>query len=171
MVLESVRDTAAEKGVSQEADQFRKASEKYNRLSSQWLKRALIAGVATVVFALVVVFAWDVNGEIKDASAVQAILAKAAALTVLSYATITCVRLYRSNAHLAAVNQHREDALRTFQTFVDGATDPEVKDKVLLAAANAAFGQTATGLIGERGDGGNTVEVVEGLLGSNIRRN
>ena len=143
-VLAAVRDTAAEKGVSQEADQFRRAGERYDNLSGQWLKRALIAGVATVAFALALVFAWDVGGEIKDASAVQVILAKAAALAVLSYATITCVRLYRSNAHLAAVNQHREDALRTFQTFVDGASDSEVKDKVLLAAANAAFGQTPT---------------------------
>ena len=168
-VLETVRGAAAEKGVSQEAAAFSEAAKRYHQLAQQWFRRSLVAGAVTIGFVLVLVFAWDVGGQISDANAVQVILAKAAALAVLSYATITSVRLYRSNAHLAVVNQHREDALRTFQTFVDSSSDTQVRDKVLLAAANAAFGQTATGLIGERGDGGNTIEVIEGLLGPNVR--
>ena len=73
-------------------------------------------------------------------SVLQLILAKAVALAVLSYATVTAVRLFRSNAHLAA-GIDREDALRTFMTFVEGTDSP----RVLLAATHAAFGQTETG--------------------------
>ena len=168
--LSAIRAAAAEAGVSQEAATFRDAAGRYAGLAQWWLVGAILGVAATIGAAFGLVLLWDVSGQISDAEVLQIVLAKAAALAVLSYATINAVRLYRSNAHLAAVNRHREDALRTFQSFVDGTADDEVKDRILLAAANAAFGQTATGLIGDRGDGGNTVEVVEGLLGSNIRR-
>lgn len=169
-VLASIRSAAAEAGVSQEAATFREAAQRYDKVARRWLLGALAGVAVTVVTAFLLVFAWDIDGQINEADVLQIVLAKAAVLAVLTYATVTTIRLYRSNVHLAAVNRHREDSLRTFRTFVDGTEDDEIKDKVLLAAAHAAFGQTATGLIGERGDGSNALEVLDGVWGSLIRR-
>ncbi len=168
-VLESARSAAAETGVNQEAKTFDKAANRDERRSLLWLVMSALLLGATIGVAYLLVDVWDTDGEIKDAAILQKVLAKTIALAVLSYATITVVRLYRSNAHLAAVNRHRADALSTFKTFVDGTESSEIKDKVLLVAANAAFGQTPTGLIGDKGEGGNTVEVLDGAVGGLVR--
>ena len=68
-----------------------------------------------------------------------------------------------------AVNRHREDALRTFRSFVEGTESPDTKDQVLLAAARAAFGQVPTGLVTDKGDGASVLEVLSGI-GSNLTR-
>lgn len=169
-VLASIRSAAAEAGVSQEAATFREAAQRYDKVAKRWLFGALAGVVVTIGTAFALLFAWGIDGQINEADVLQIVLAKAAALAVLAYGTVTTIRLYRSNAHLAVVNRHREDSLRTFRTFVEGTEDSEIKDKVLLAAAHAAFGQTATGLIGERGDGSNALEVLDGVWGSLIRR-
>ncbi len=168
--LAAIRSAAAETGVSQEASTFHEAAQRYEAESRKWLWGAVAAGLVTVAVAFVLVLFWDVDGPVNDAANLQLVLAKAAALAVLTYGTVTAVRLYRSTAHLAAVNRHREDALRTFRAFVEGTESGDVKDKVLLAAAHAAFGQTATGFIGEKGDSGSVVELLDGISGSLIRR-
>lgn len=169
-VLETVRDAAAEAGVSQEAATFESAAARYSGRARWWLAGSIVGIAGTIGTAFGLVLLWQVTGQVSDAEVLQIVLAKAAALAVLSYATINAVRLYRSNAHLAAVNRHREDALRTFRTFVEGTDSDEVKDKVLLAAAHAAFGQTATGLIGDKAESGNSFEVLDGIAGGLIRR-
>ena len=169
-MLAAIRTATAKAGVSQEAATFHTAARRYETASRIWLLGALVAVAATVGAAFALVLAWDIDGQISEADVLQIVLAKAAVLAILTYGTVTTVRLYRSNAHLAAVNRHREDALRTFRTFVEGTEAGEIKDKVLLAAAHAAFGQTATGLIGEKSDSGNALEVLDGIGGSLIRR-
>jgi len=168
--LPAIRATAAEKGVSQEADVFSKAAQRYESASKKWLGAAAILALLTIGAAFGLFWLWARDGQITDSDVLQLVLIKAAVLAVLTYGTVTAVRLYRSNSHLAVVNRHREDALRTFQTFVSGASDDNVKDKVLLAAAHAAFGQTPTGLVSEKGEGSNTLEILDGIGGNLIRR-
>ena len=126
-------------------------------------------GLVTIGAGFAIVLLWRINGQISDAGILQIVLAKAAVLAVLVYGTVTAVRLYRSNAHLAAVNRHREDALRTFRSFVEGTDTPDTTDQVLLAAARAAFGQVPTGLVTEKADGASVLEVLGGI-GSNLTR-
>ena len=120
--------------------------------------------------AFLLLWKWSTEGNISDADVLQLVLAKTAALGVGSYLTFTAMRTYRSNAHLAAVNRHRDDALRTFQSFVEGTDSPDTKDQVLLAAARAAFGQTPTGLVSEKGDGGSMLEVLASIANNMGRR-
>lgn len=168
--LPAIRATAAEKGVSQEADVFSRAAERYEKASTKWLWIAAGLALLTIGAAFGLFWLWARDGQITDSDVLQLVLIKAAVLAILTYATVTAVRFYRSNSHLAVVNRHREDALRTFQTFVSGASDDNVKDKVLLAAAHAAFGQTPTGLVSEKGEGSGTLEILDGIGGNLIRR-
>ena len=148
---------------------FREAANRYVASAQRWLWAAVFMGVATIAAGLVIALAWGLDGQISNAGVLQIVLAKAAVLAVLVYATVTAVKMYRSNAHLAAVNRHREDALRTFRSFVEGTETDETKDQVLLAAARAAFGQVPTGLVTEKGDGASVLEVLGGI-GSNLTR-
>lgn len=167
--LAAIREAAAEQGVSQEAMTFRRAADRYTLSTRYWLWAAIAMGLATIGAGVAIVQFWGIDGQISDAGTLQHILARAAALAVLVYGTVTAVRLYRSNAHLAAVNRHREDALRTFRSFVEGADSEDTKDQVLLAAARAAFGQVPTGLVTDKGDGASVLEVLSGI-GSNLTR-
>ncbi len=175
--LKEARAIAAEAGVTQEAGTFREAANRYEALAKRWLWGSVGSALATVGVGILIVFFWNTIGEANTGTAngpstaavLQAILGRAAVVAVLSYATLTAVRMYRSSSHLAVVNRHREDSLKTFRTFVEGADTEETKRQILLAAAHAAFGQTATGLIGEKADGGNTLEVLEGLFGRSVR--
>lgn len=167
--LMNIRAVAAEAGVSQEAATFHDAAERYDSTAKRWLIGAIVAAMVTVSVGISIVMAWNSLGDLTGVAAWQVVLGRAAVLVVLSFAAVTAVRMYRSNAHLAAVNRHREDALRTFNAFIDGTESSEVKDMILLAAAHAAFGQTATGLVGEKADGSNTLEVFEGLFGRSMR--
>ena len=168
--LAAIREAAAEAGVSQEAATFHEAAERYSKTATKWLWASVAAALVTIGAAFGLVLAWAADGEITDADVLQLVLVKAAMLAVLTYGTITAVRLYRSSAHLAAVNRHREDALRTFQTFVSSTASDETKDQVLLAAARAAFGQVPTGLVTDKGDGASVLEVLAGSGGNLTRR-
>ncbi len=173
-VLAAIREAAAEQGVSQESETFHNAAKRYELSAQRWLKVAIFSGISTAIAAILSAilfsFLWSIDGQITDATVLQVILAKAALLAIFIYATVTAVRLYRSSAHLAAVNRHRDDALRTFQTFVEGTATSETKDQVLLAAARAAFGQVSTGLVTDKGDGASVLEVLGGISSSLTRR-
>ena len=125
-------------------------------------RRTILSGVLTVGLVLAVVYFWGVQGGISEANVLQVVLAKAVVLAVGLYFTFGAGRIYRANAHLAVVNRHREDSLKTFRAFVAGAgDDQETKSKLLLEAAHAAFGQVPTGLAPTK-EGGNTLEVLDG---------
>ncbi len=163
--LAAIRETSTEAGVSHHADTFATAASRHESSARRWVIAAVGAGVATIVAGILLVWLWESNGDISDAGVLQIVLIKAVVLSVGFYFTVTCVRLYRSNAHLAVINRHREDSLRTFRAFAEGAgEDPETKAKVLLEATHAAFGQVPTGLVAE-GGGSGVIEVLDGVTG------
>jgi hypothetical protein len=46
---------------------------------------------------------------------------------------------FTASVHNFVVNRHRRNALASFQTFVEGASKPEIKDAVLIQATHAIF--------------------------------
>ena len=163
--LAAIREVSAEAGVAHHAETFAAAASRHESGARLWVRAAVGAGLATIVSGILLVWLWESNGDISDAGVLQIVLAKAVVLSVGFYFTVTCVRLYRSNAHLAVINRHREDSLRTFRAFAEGAgDDPETKAKVLLEATHAAFGQVPTGLVTE-GSGSGVIEILDGVTG------
>lgn len=159
--VDAIRAASAEAGVQHHAETFHKAAERHETAARRWLWAAIGAGVATAVSVVSIVVFWDVRGDISEADVLQLILAKAVVLAIGLYFTFSAGRVYRANAHLLVVNRHREDSLRTYRAFAEGASDQETKSKVLLEAAHAIFGQVPTGLAPTK-EGGNTVEVLDG---------
>ena len=163
--LDAMREASIEAGVAHHSETFAKAAVRHESNAKRWVIAAICVGLATILAGILLVWLWESNGDISDAGVLQIVLIKAVVLSVGFYATVTCVRLYRSNAHLAVINRHREDSLRTFRAFVEGAgEDSETKAKVLLEATHAAFGHVPTGLATE-GGGTGVIEVLDGVTG------
>ena len=169
-IVDAMRSASRDVGAGAIAETFGAATKRYEQASRRWLGWFLFTGTLTAVAAALLFLIWVRDGQVTDADILQFVLAKVAILGILTYGTVFSVRLYRSNAHLAAVNRHRQDALLTFRAFIEGTADQETKDQVLLAAARAAFGQTPTGLVSDKGDGGSMLEVLSGIANNVGRR-
>lgn len=77
---------------------------------------------------------------------VQLVTSKIAVMALLVSFTFWAGRMYRAALHNQIVNQHRSNALATFETFVDGAT-PDIRSAVLLQTTSCIFAAQPTGLI------------------------
>ena len=146
-VLADVRDLAKEQGVTQHAGIFRDAAEQYKKQKGPWLwafgalsALAIAAAVALLVFGL---------GPTVEAGdfglAIQVTATKLFAFGVLSYTILLTGRGYRAAAHNEIVNEHRRNALRSFQAFVDGAADEATKNAVLVQATHSIFSHRPSG--------------------------
>jgi len=51
------------------------------------------------------------------------------------------------------VNRHKATTLQTFEAFIDGSSREEVKEAILLQAAESAFEPESSGFLRTEGDG------------------
>lgn len=70
---------------------------------------------------------------------VQASIPRLLIVFILTFGMIWSAKNFTSSAHNYVVNRHRRNALASFQTFVEGASKPDVKDAVLMQATHAIF--------------------------------
>lgn len=166
-ILSAMREHASAAGVAGESVVFKIAADDHMNSSWKWLAASIVTAVATVATAVGLVLLWDINGNISEASNLQVVLAKGTILLVGFFVTANLLRVYRAQAHLAVVNRHREHALTTFRTFVEGTDDETVRNQVLLEATHAIFGQVPSGLIDDRNS---DLEILDAVGGSILRR-
>jgi hypothetical protein len=84
--------------------------------------------------------------EISTGTLVHQTLAKALLFSVLYFALVSCVRVYRAHRHNVVVNRHRENALSSFRAFVIAAGDDlQTRNAVLLQATQTIFQPQSTG--------------------------
>jgi hypothetical protein len=73
---------------------------------------------------------------------VQLAITKVVILSTIFTAAIACSRIYRAHRHNYVVNQHRRNALRTFQAFANAPeADAQTKNAILLEATKCIFSQ------------------------------
>jgi hypothetical protein len=85
---------------------------------------------------------------LSTAQSVQLTIAKVAILSTIFTVAVASGRVYRSHRHNYVINQHRRNALRTFQAFVNAPeADAQTKNAVLLEATRCIFSQQPTGYI------------------------
>jgi hypothetical protein len=88
-------------------------------------------------------------GELKDAAIIQKILARLVIISILYFGVIWFIKNYRAHRHLSVLNSHRQNALETFESFVEGAGgDEQTKNAVLLEATHCIFSPANTGYLG-----------------------
>lgn len=161
-LLEKVRQSAAEEGVTRQAKYFKEEAEKHEVQSVTWRKASFWVGGGLIVYALLALFAFpkiDYLRPDNPAEAIQLTGSKILVFAVLAYGLIQCIKNYAAQKHNAVTNKHRQNALLTYTTLAEAGSTPEARDTILQHAAAAIYAPGDTGYIKneERGYGGNPI--------------
>ena len=150
-VLNQIRQTAQEVGVAQHAIQFKNEADHHKTAASKWLKTVIwLAGItalltlANVVVYVVLIYTGKLSA-LTTAQTIQLAVPKVIFFSLLFSGLVWTGRVYRSHQHNFVVNQHRQNALRSFETFAKATNDDQIKSAVLLQATNCIFTPQASG--------------------------
>ena len=160
-IVRKAQDAAASVGVATFTAEFDGEAGQLKKRSRWWLGFAAGLGVLTAGAAIGFYFWPKVPDNPNVWETIRNVASKAAVLAILFTSAVWCGRIYRALIHQATVNKHRALSLKTFQAFVKAAGTDEVRDAVLLATTNAAFGNVPTGLVEHSAGEGPTFTVTE----------
>lgn len=164
-ILGSMRRAAAQVGISQHNIHFSEEADRQEAASTKWLGATI--GFALLALVLAIYSIWYYST--RDASpalglALQLAVAKILAFSVLSFGFVWSAKIYRAHRHNFVVNRHRQNALSTFEAFVNAAQgDEETKNAVLLRATEAIFSPSASGYADQGKEGQFTPQIIEVL--------
>lgn len=160
--LAQVQRAAAEVGVAQHAIHFRNEAGQHLRRSKWWLAATALLGIGALIYGLwCLVFLRAEGPSLTVAQSLQLAVTKILVFSVLYFAVIWSGRIYKAQWHNHVVNQHRQNALSTFETFVKAASDEQTKNAVLLQATQSIFSPQSTGFVTQDGDSTGTPQILE----------
>jgi hypothetical protein len=143
---------------------FAKTTKKHQRSATRWLITTALLGLLSAVAAGLSVYQ-AIHPNTLPERQLEVAIAKAVGVGVLLSATVWAGFNYRSHQHNAVVNEHRGDALGSFDAFWNAATTKEAKDAVLVQASNAIYLPQPSGFSGRDGEANPTsVGLLAGLL-------
>lgn len=167
--LDAVKKAAHEVGITQHTVNFEEASKKYKHLSKLWLSSIVITG-GLIIFLSLFLFNSPIQLEPNDPYAsyhfIQAAIARFTALFTILILLFWEVRNYNAAQHNYTINQNKQNALSTFETFVSAARDEETKNAVLMQTTKAIFSNLPSGYLkNESGDDGSSqiIEIARGI--------
>ncbi len=140
-VLEAVRKTAAEQGVSQQAVYFKTAADEFEVEAAKWLKRTVWLTAALALYAVATLFLhkWSILAPANAYETAQLAVSKILVFVTISFVMMLSAKNYLANRHNAVVNRHRQNALITYRAIVEAAGDKANRDVVLTKAADCIF--------------------------------
>lgn len=165
--LQAVKAQAAEAGVATNAQIFLEDSGNHAKIAKKWLTATICTSTITLVVAIIFVIISFKYQPGTTAAAIQYVVSKLILLSTLSFGIFWCARNYKSSKHNETLNKHRANALMTFRAFVEGSGNPQVKEAILLQAAQAAFVNRPTGYEGQEKEAQTINPVVE-ILGKSV---
>jgi len=143
--LQAVKDQAAEAGVATNAQIFLTDSNNHGVTAKKWLTATIWSSIVTLIVAIIFVFISFKYKPENTAAAIQYVVSKLILLSTLTFGIFWCARNYKSSKHNETLNKHRANALMTFRAFVEGSGEQQIKEAILLQAAQAAFVNRPTG--------------------------
>lgn len=121
------------------AAEFETEATNHNLHSRYWLM------VSAVLLAFLIFLGFWFNRDISIAStqevgtAIEATAFRILIFSLGTFALIFSTRTYASHRHNFVINRQRSNALKTFELFANGSSDNEVKNAILLQAAQCVF--------------------------------
>ncbi len=167
--LQAVKDQAAEAGVATNAQIFLTDSDNHGQTAKKWLTATIWSAIITLVVATIFVLISFKYKPENTAVAIQYVVSKLILLSTLSFGIFWCARNYKSSKHNETLNKHRANALMTFRAFVEGSGDQQIKEAILLQAAQAAFVNRPTGYESQEKESQAINPVVE-ILGKSVAK-
>jgi hypothetical protein len=148
-IVKAAQDAAAKVGVAHFATKFEEIAKDHDKQAAKWLIGTACLGAATAAVAISFLWLLPPLSAMSDPAAIQRIITKLVVISVFYFAALWSARNYRSHRHLSVVNRHRQNALSTFQTFVQASgDDQQTKNAVLLEATRCIFSPAVTGYLG-----------------------
>lgn len=165
--LQTVKAAAAEAGVGQQSIVFGEQAKQDGDSADKWLMWAAVFGIVSVIYVIVTLFVYPPSAG-TTSEIVRGFVSRLVVLSLLAYGLGFSVRQYSSSKHNQTVNLHRQNALRTFETFVRATDDQATKDAVLLEATRSIFAGQPTGFLrgGHDSESPNTIIEVVRRMGS-----
>lgn len=171
-ILEEVRATAAEAGVSQQALFFKEAADTHEVDAASWRKIMVRLAWATGLFAFASITIHKIPFLRPENTydTVQIAVSKILVFGVLTYMLYLSAKNFLSHKHNVIVNRHRQQALQTFQALVDAAVDSGKSDIVLTHAASCIFAPQPTGYASETSGSSPPIKTVVELVGASVAK-
>jgi len=146
-ILNDIRATAAEQGVTQQAIYFQTESSDHESDATKWEKRTIWVASALAAFAIASIFLhkWSWIAPVNTFETVQLVSSKLLIFGVLTYLLILSAKNYLNHKHNSIVNKHRQNALMTYKAMVDATDDPGSREAILIQAAGCIFNPQTTG--------------------------
>ncbi len=171
--LESIQDNANKLGVSKYSSVFKKQAETHKKNSWFWFSG--IIGLLLVIIGFAICLLEDCFFKFPDGASwgiiVQFTTAKLIVFSILCVALSWTIKSYKANKHNEVLNKHRQNALDIFEAFVNGTSDEQTKNAVLLQAVQSIFAQQNTGYNDNESETGNAQTKILEFVSSSIKNN
>lgn len=150
-VVDTIRQAAAEIGVTQEARYFREAADTHEGQANSWKGTTYKLAIALGIYALVSLFLHKLSflRPTNSYDAVQLAVSKILIFAVLSVVLYLAAKDFLSHQHNAIVNRHRQNALLTYKTLADAAGSTPNREIILTHAAACIYAPQPTGYSGD----------------------
>lgn len=179
-ILDSIKSAAGQVGVTGYSDYFRKQANIHKDISRKWLIASVIIGIISIWYSLEIsgdmsLLGLGGNSGAADQSfaiMLQSAIPRLIIFSILFLGLGWSSRSYRAHRHNQIVNEHRQNALGTFETFVNASgNDETTKNAVLLKATEVIFSPVNSGYLGgkegESAGSSKIVEVIRGVISKN----
>jgi hypothetical protein len=169
--LSNAEAAAAQVGVSKHSSVFKMEASKHEKEAKTWLIWSVAVLLLIVSVASILLWLFPGDSE-KPNKIVQYTVTKLVVLSTMFYGLSICNKNYKAHRHNALLNQHRQNALTTFETFSNAANpDLLTKNAVLLEATRTIFSTQQTGYLStERDQDSNNrfVEIIKSVANREI---
>lgn len=154
-LLEAVKSASRETGTITQGQIFAQEAKKQKRMAIFWGILLLIATGITITFL------WDIfdkllvpaTSESTSSSVIlQVLITKLFVVSIFTYALHIIAKNFHASMHLYTLNTHRDNSLRTFQTFYQSAENERIRTAILLQVTNTVFGAGSTGYVRSKED-------------------
>lgn len=143
-IIAALRKLSAEGGVEKESIYFSSEADDFQSAGNLWLLVTLGVALITATALYFLIKNWDIpydatNHVIFSSDLIKEITIRLAVLSFGLFFTSWATSNFKANRHNEIVNRHRAISIATFRAFVEGTNNPQVKEAILLQAAQAAF--------------------------------
>lgn len=162
-VLKHIQAVAAEQGVSQQAEFFKRRADDHEKQAAWW-RNATGASIAiTILFAVFSALAFKFSWLRADNQfdALEFVTGKILVFLTLAGLIALCAKNFLAHQHNVVLNRHRQTALQTYRVLVDAGTNSGSQDIILAYASSCIFGSQDTGFAKEGAEGGMNKSVLE----------
>lgn len=162
-ILKAMQDASASTGVSAFAGVFGKQADTHDASAKVWLGVTVFAALGIVGFLYWIFneLVASIQADVQIAVTLQVFFAKILLLSFFSVIFYQIVKNYNANMHLATLNRHRENSLKSFRSFVESTDNPSIKDVVLIQATKAIFEAGDTGYISNKGESVTSMDTIK----------